>query len=312
MESTEEGDKLRFPEVDINWVNRYDRSALLAAAVYGNDDIVKILLDFLPDEYNTLKQRTMGIRMLDLEIEDDCDRSVLHLLAQNIKEDKNNGNDFMNIAKDIHNITDIKYPGRNVFSYLCSQKDIDGNTPLHIACERGQTQLALYLLTHGKQHETKNESDRTPIMMAAVNNHYELIINLCGDKDLDDQDSININDVDMDNQTALHIAAENGHIQSVQALLRFDVHIEALNQRKETPLALAAKNRPGSECPLALQCPPKILRIRESAPLDLQKYRTSIIFLPSFRLCSYFEAKFSAAPLFRGKIFGSHFECPPP
>ena len=51
---------------------------------------------------------------------------------------------------------------------LCQSTDESGNTPLHIASERGNLEAVKILLDHGASGDAQNRQLETPMHMAAV------------------------------------------------------------------------------------------------------------------------------------------------
>ena len=47
---------------------------------------------------------------------------------------------------------------------------------LHAACVKGNTQIVQHLLTGGAQTHFKEQSGKTPLHFAAMNNHSEILL----------------------------------------------------------------------------------------------------------------------------------------
>ncbi len=67
-------------------------------------------------------------------------------------------------------------PRRELFKNLLRQKDVKGNSPLHLACMLGNTAIS-DLLAHYERAELvlKNEEGQTPFHLAARYGHVTLV-----------------------------------------------------------------------------------------------------------------------------------------
>ncbi|GMI14147.1 hypothetical protein TrVE_jg2709 [Triparma verrucosa] len=59
-----------------------------------------------------------------------------------------------------------------------NSQDLNGNTPLHLACKVGNISLSSFLLGLGAKLSLRNNKFKSPIDMAAINNHIELSTSL--------------------------------------------------------------------------------------------------------------------------------------
>ena len=104
--------------------------------------------------------------------------------------------------------------------------DKDGNQPLHLACKRRHAETGSLLLSHGADVTALNKQRQRPLHLA--NESILKFFHLHGDH-------------------ALHIAARNGDIQTVQLLVDCGADVNALNGDKQTPLHTAAGGE--KDCP---------------------------------------------------------------
>jgi hypothetical protein len=109
------------------------------------------------------------------------------------------------------------------------------NTPLHVAVENGNVEIAEFLLAHGAKIGSKNADKRTPLMMLDEDANVKLVnlLLLYGAK---------INLADKEGNTALMFAAEYASNEVVQTLINAGANIHALNKKGETALMRAAEN----------------------------------------------------------------------
>ncbi len=144
-----------------------------------------------------------------------------------------------------------------------NQCDNDGITPLLIAASFGRIDAVNLLLQYDNIDLNKgdNEENCSPLYMAAFKGHInvviallqhpnievneetmEMIINLIEKKDLHpDVYHVNVNHADSEGNTLLHIAAQKGYLDIVNALLKHkDIEVNKVNNKNVTPLCLAA------------------------------------------------------------------------
>ena len=98
--------------------------------------------------------------------------------------------------------------------------DKDGNQPLHLAWKQWHTAIVRLLLSHGTDVTALNKQQRKPSHIA-----NESVLKSC--------------EVHNGNH-ALHVAAQKGHIQTVQLLVDCGADVHALNEYRQTPLHTAA------------------------------------------------------------------------
>ena len=114
-------------------------------------------------------------------------------------------------------------------------KDQKYNSYLMHACLKGNLELVKTLLTHGADPKDTDRQQRTTIILALMNPTNDPI----GIVKLLQENEVSIIAKDMSGQTALHVAAMNGHKESLDFLIlcKADVNIQDTNQ--DTPLHLA-------------------------------------------------------------------------
>lgn len=107
------------------------------------------------------------------------------------------------------------------------QIDDDGNTPLDIALNRGDIEMANMLMQKGAWCKVKH------FFKAILYGHISIVRFVLGRR----ADIINARDDRKD--TPLHLAAARGHYEIVSLLLKKDPDINARNNKQETPLHVA-------------------------------------------------------------------------
>lgn len=142
-------------------------------------------------------------------------------------------------------------------------KDDDENTPLNLAAQEGQTDLARLLLPYHAQVTVGNAQGKTAIELAYQNGYKDLAMGLARNGDLDFAFPMREGNAGFfrtlgllapdalkapqpDGITHLHVAASNGQTDIAQSLLEAgldpNAHSRSLGQ---TPLHLAAENDSG-------------------------------------------------------------------
>ncbi len=124
-----------------------------------------------------------------------------------------------------------------------NEKDADGNSLLHLAVQRAQTELVAVLLAHGADISAKGKFGFTPLALAqsasfGKTEWYKDIIALLteGAKKADDN---NVDKGDNKGRTALHRAAKKGTRDEVIQLIRRGADVNAKSKNGGTPLSSA-------------------------------------------------------------------------
>ena len=133
--------------------------------------------------------------------------------------------------------TAIKRDNPNTISNLLN-RGFDANTldpkgqhALLLAVQEPAPRVVDVLLRWPKtQVESRNASDESPLMLAALRGHTDLV------KKLIDRGA----DVNKTGWTPLHYAATNGHLEIMNLLLEHHAYIDAESPNATTPLMMAA------------------------------------------------------------------------
>lgn len=111
-------------------------------------------------------------------------------------------------------------------------RDPSGIPGLYLAIREPSLKAAQALIAWPKTNvEARTAQDESPLMMAALKGHIELVRQLIG------RDA----DVNKPGWTALHYAATNGHVAVMQLLLDHHAYIDAESPNGTTPLMMAAQ-----------------------------------------------------------------------
>ena len=117
-----------------------------------------------------------------------------------------------------------------------NKRDELGNTPLHVAIDKGEVAAAHLLIRYGADVNAGDVDGTTPLHLAAGDGYGTLVAALadCG---------ADVNSRDDDDDTPLHNAARGGHVEAVRLLLARGADTETWNSRDRTPLDEAVRLR---------------------------------------------------------------------
>lgn len=122
------------------------------------------------------------------------------------------------------------------FGYdLYHDRDKFGKTPLHYAAELDYPKTLKFLLTKIGVNE-KDRSQQTPLHLAVINDHMNVVCTLLNEKDVD------INAVDNLNRTPLYLGVENARLKIVQHLIENNADITILPSDQRSLVTLAVIN----------------------------------------------------------------------
>ncbi|KAK7495784.1 hypothetical protein BaRGS_00013004, partial [Batillaria attramentaria] len=126
------------------------------------------------------------------------------------------------------------YKINNVFVRMPNQREDSGDTPLHLACSYGQTEIASRLINSTVADvDARNNRRLSPLHQAAHFGHTEIAYLLI-------QNHADVNARDKDLETPLHLAALSGHTMSTRLLTGSHADVNAKNVHGITPLYYAS------------------------------------------------------------------------
>eukprot|EP00961_Rhodomonas_salina_P287619 3886086-Rhodomonas_salina.1 len=203
---------------DVTKTNKFGQTALECAALLGNFDVVKLLL----------------------EAEANYDMDV-----SKAKAGKGDGTTLLMCAAESGQEEMVKWLAMNQDIADINQKTTSKKTLLQITAERGQLGLAQWLVAPERAERFKsgpanpnqcNKDQETPLMMAASNGHEDFVTWLA------DKHKVNMDTKDKNGQTALLQAAANGREAVVRALAHRKANLWETDSNNNTALHLAARN----------------------------------------------------------------------
>ena len=177
---------LASPNVEVDAKDINQDTPLHDACIAGDAAIIEKLL---------IKMQSEGITLLQ---KNDEKQVPLHFACSN---------DHVDTVKLI-----LKY-GFQERRELVSAVDNEENTPLHLACNSGNKEIVVVLLLHGADvHAVK--SDRMTALLVAARHGFTGVAKVLLEADME-----SIDDVDVHQHSALHIAAEYGQCAMIDFLL---------------------------------------------------------------------------------------------
>lgn len=158
--------------------------------------------------------------------------ATVGLIALSTDSTKEPGKLFLAVEND--NLADVKKYIAQGKRVNAKEKSYGGNSPLHVAVENGNREIAEVLLNAGAKINSKNADKRTPLMMLDEDAAPELVnlLILHGAK---------INLADKAGNTALIFAASYATKEVVQTLISLGADVNAVNKQGETALMNAAQ-----------------------------------------------------------------------
>ena len=109
-----------------------------------------------------------------------------------------------------------------------------GRTPLHVAAERGDINIARLLLEHGAGKEVRDATGNTALFVAADGGHARMVMWLL-------ERNVVIDAANHHGETPLYVSSLDGHVPVTEVLLNRGADTEAADDNGETPLMGAAQ-----------------------------------------------------------------------
>ncbi|XP_065062546.1 serine/threonine-protein phosphatase 6 regulatory ankyrin repeat subunit A-like isoform X2 [Rhopilema esculentum] len=218
----------------VNFQNKDGWSPSLVAAREGNEEIMKVLIDY----------------HARLDIFDEAGKTALHVSAEaghlNLVELLMQKKAYAN-AKSKTGLTAVHLAGASgyteIVETLVKQYNasldvvaINKRTPLHLAAMNGQKTVISKLLELNADPNSVDANGYTPLHLAAENNHPEVV------RQFVSHTPSLIFQANKDGNTCAHIAAAKGSLEVMKELVQCDpASINTRNKRTyETPMHLAA------------------------------------------------------------------------
>ena len=127
---------------------------------------------------------------------------------------------------DIYNINNLDYNAKGGY---------EKSTVLHEAAKQDKQEIAVYLIQHGAEVNTKNRDGDTPLYYAARNNSVEVAKLLL-------EHSAEVNTKNKYGDTPLYYAARHNSVEVAKLLLEHSAEVNTKNKYGDTPLYYAARH----------------------------------------------------------------------
>ena len=134
------------------------------------------------------------------------------------------------LGDDLEEVRNLIARGANVNG---REKDSENVTPLFLAVENGNAEIAETLLNFGAKVNARDENRQTPLMRLDEDASPELIRALI-------KHGAKINTTDKEGSTPLILAAENASAEVLQILIDYGADVNAQNKEGQTALMIAA------------------------------------------------------------------------
>ncbi len=226
--------KILVQDAIINLKNSEGETPLTLAIKNKNPSIIRLVLKRAKSSY----KNSAGEAPLFLAIEN----KDLHLLQRIIKK----GGDVNRLTNGVTPLAQATQENDyKIVSYLIkngaqvNQPNEDGEIPLYIAITKGNDVIAGILINKSAEpFEDVNWRNRIgdPIITEAAKMGNPQIIKMLLNA------GANVDDLDYEENTPLHIAAAYGNAKAVSVLLQFNAKIDQTNIRGCTPLIMAAQS----------------------------------------------------------------------
>ena len=114
--------------------------------------------------------------------------------------------------------------------------DNEGKSSLHLAAETGSMEVCKLLLGKNAFVNSKTKKGLTALHFAAQKGHAELVEYLVKDYEADLESNTG------ERQTPLHLAAYHGQLETCKVLVNLDALVDAGDENDKRPIHLAAQN----------------------------------------------------------------------
>lgn len=170
-------------------------------------------------------------------------------------------------------------------------KDAEGLNCLHVAIQFQLYEITAYYISRGMVIDEVDKDGKTPLMWAALRvfnvDMTRLLVNM----------GASLSVVDIDNNTALHHAAQANNILSMKVLIESGAQLHSVNKDDKTPYMLAVENQNKYGISLLSE------KQKKNSPKNLWEYVTKnprinwwvcfwtpTVFLPLFGLCGVYSS----------------------
>ncbi|XP_063923115.1 uncharacterized protein LOC135137411 [Zophobas morio] len=228
-------------KVDVNLIDREGFSALHQATQFWKDntEIISLLLD---NGINVNATNNKGRNALQLSCKENhiCDVKTLLQRGANLHSVDKQGMSALHYAasSEEDSVEIINLLVTNGLS--TNQRNMYGETPLHLACKSGNVKNLKELCKNGRNLNEITSSGKTVLHYAAESKNVEMLkYVLSFESDINASDNLDV--------SVLHVACQHGSYDCVKLLIDHNADVHAVTNTKKTVLHYAVLSKETAE-----------------------------------------------------------------
>ncbi|XP_072346776.1 ankyrin repeat and death domain-containing protein 1A-like isoform X3 [Scyliorhinus torazame] len=246
--------------VNVNAKNMVNRTALHWAVAGGNENAVKLLLEFnanvdIEDKFGmtpALLAAWFGhLKLLQILVNAGAKVTATNWIGQSLHH----------CAAQQGHLNIINYTMDDLEEVPLDRPDQHGKTPILLAAENGRLDMVIHLRALDCDHQIKDKEGNGIGHLAARQGHVHVLENL--------MDVIFTEARNQDGQRVLHLAAEGGHLDCVKLLLDNHSQINVLCNQNLNALHYAVRQGHQDVCRLLVEEGIDVNAVGKSASLHL-------------------------------------------
>lgn len=258
---------LELKEIDVNKSNIHGKSSLFIASQKGHLEIVKLLVECEEIDLDKLDDKSQTPLYVACSTGKLAAAKLLVENGANIEKANRIGNTPLMIASRWHpsivayliskgaNVNTVNKDKRNPLFFAVSTNNIESVkalidersdfnaidkfnlTPVFIAEKNGHFPVLKFLVDAGCDVSVKNSQGKSLLMLCCGKKSSSQLI-----KFLVNEKGCDVNAVDNDGNSALHIAIENFQLETAKVLIQLGANLQIRNGLGETPVFVAARS----------------------------------------------------------------------
>jgi ankyrin repeat protein len=217
---------------EVNSWSHNGSTPLLRTLESGCADVARLLLDHNADVRTNNEEGDTPLHFAAFHQHLDVCRILLERNAEVDSRNNDGSTPFLKAWLNEKNSDILQlFLEHNANMHVCDER---GNTPLHLAAEKGLFKVAQILLERDAEVDSRNQDGYTSLLFAIANGNPKVAQLL-----LDYNAEVHVQD--NTGNTPLHFAAENGLLEISQIILERNAGVNSQNNRGSTPLLLASE-----------------------------------------------------------------------
>lgn len=244
------------------FIKTIEKETLLHLAAINGEIL---LMEFLISEGLCIQsESSQGETPLHYAVIGQHKKAIKYLLERgaSLVQENRFGDTVIHIAAEMGKVSLVSLLLTDHWDLINIQNTYSGYMPLHEAVENGNVEVIVWLINHGADLNAKiARKALTPLLLAVCYTKApanKIIVDLLLKK------GANLDDKDLQGNTALHIATQQGKLEIIKSLLNYPVNIYATNKVRENILHIAVQN--GNSRII------KILLLADKENVNLNKY----------------------------------------